>query len=82
MQCQHTASTVGTVDCHEQQANNLVLTTLQENNFDNIMENNFEANAAKQFWQLRQNREPLLFIIAMSLKEVTRRCWLVLYLYM
>jgi len=49
MQCQHTASTVGTVDCHEQQANNLVLTTLQENNFDNIMENNFEANAAKQF---------------------------------
>jgi len=46
------------------------------------MEKNVAANTAKPFWQLRQRRAPRLFIIMMSLKEVTRRCWLVLYLYM
>jgi len=44
------------------------------------MDKNVAANTAKPFWQLRQRRAPLFRI--MSLKEVTRRCWLVLYLYM
>jgi len=43
------------------------------------MEKNVAANTAKPVWQLRQRRAPRLFIIMMSFKNITRRCWLVLY---